>query len=283
MVFMQHIISDFNINKIYNIEQETMQRWMRRIFLSYNDAPFHNFKHSFCVTQMIYAMLKTLDLSAKLAPLDIFILLFSGACHDLDHTGFNNTFHINAQTELALRYNDASPLENHHSATAFHILQDEDCNILKNMEPSDYLTFRRGVIRCILATDLAKHDAILDEFIAVLPLFDFKNNNHKLLLSMILIKIADISNEARPVECANIWMECLFQEYFHQSDVEKFKGLQVTPYMDRETVSKCKSQIAFIKTLLLPLIKSLHTLCPGSKEITRAVQRNMNHYMLRDK
>lgn len=30
---------------------------------------------------------------------------------------------INARTELALRYNDISPLENHHCAVAFEILE----------------------------------------------------------------------------------------------------------------------------------------------------------------
>lgn len=32
-------------------------------------------------------------------------------------------FQINARTELALRYNDMSPLENHHCAIAFEILE----------------------------------------------------------------------------------------------------------------------------------------------------------------
>lgn len=34
-----------------------------------------------------------------------------------------NLFQINARTELALRYNDISPLENHHCAVAFEILE----------------------------------------------------------------------------------------------------------------------------------------------------------------
>lgn len=33
-------------------------------------------------------------------------------------------FQINARTELALRYNDISPLENHHCAVAFEILEE---------------------------------------------------------------------------------------------------------------------------------------------------------------
>lgn len=81
---------------------------------------------------------------------DLLIMLTSAVCHDLDHTGYNNAyqvgwvlclhrrpptpikvfsaagptvFQINARTELALRYNDISPLENHHCAVAFEILE----------------------------------------------------------------------------------------------------------------------------------------------------------------
>ena len=38
--------------------------------------------------------------------------------------------------ELALLYNDLSPLENHHLATSFKVLQRKDCNFLKRM-PKD--------------------------------------------------------------------------------------------------------------------------------------------------
>lgn len=33
------------------------------------------------------------------------------------------SYQINARTELAIRYNDKSPLENHHCAVAFQILE----------------------------------------------------------------------------------------------------------------------------------------------------------------
>ena len=35
-------------------------------------------------------------------------------------------------------------------------------------------------------------------------------------LMMILIKVADISNEVRPMDVANQWLECLLEEYFQQ-------------------------------------------------------------------
>ena len=49
------------------------------------------------------------------------------SCFDLTYYlifNFSNiySYQINAQTELAIRYNDISPLENHHAAIAFEII-----------------------------------------------------------------------------------------------------------------------------------------------------------------
>ena len=46
------------------------------------------------------------------------------------------SYQINARTELALRYNDVSPLENHHCAIAFKILSNPDLNIFANVGDS---------------------------------------------------------------------------------------------------------------------------------------------------
>lgn len=35
-------------------------------------------------------------------------------------------------------------------------------------------------------------------------------------LMMILIKVSDISNEARPMEVAEPWLDCLLQEFYNQ-------------------------------------------------------------------
>jgi 3'5'-cyclic nucleotide phosphodiesterase len=51
---------------------------------------------------------------------------------------------------------------------------------------------------------------------------------------MVLIKVADISNEARPMEVAEPWLDRLLQEFFAQSAAEKMEGLPVTPFMVRD-------------------------------------------------
>lgn len=58
-----------------------------------------------------------------MTPLDIFLLFVSGAAHDIDHPGTNNFFETKTRSKLALLYNDAAVLENHHTASFFFLLE----------------------------------------------------------------------------------------------------------------------------------------------------------------
>lgn len=101
---------------------------------------------------------------------------------------------------------------------------------------------------------------------------------------MVLIKCCDISNEVRPTEVAEPWVDCLLEEYFMQvkqnafllfiqdertkkkrnflacalqSDREKTEGLPVAPFMDRDKVTKPTAQIGFIKFVLIPMFETV--------------------------
>lgn len=42
---------------------------------------------------------------------------------------------------------------------------------------------REGIIRCILATDMARHNEILTQFQEIVPNFDYTNESHTNLVS----------------------------------------------------------------------------------------------------
>eukprot|EP00057_Strongylocentrotus_purpuratus_P026302 XP_011680776.1 PREDICTED: high affinity cGMP-specific 3',5'-cyclic phosphodiesterase 9A [Strongylocentrotus purpuratus] len=238
MLLLQQMYIDLDFIAKFNIEMPILQNFLFEVFRHYNNVPFHNFKHCFCVSQM-----------------------------------------VNAGTELALRYNDISPLENHHCSVAFKILEKPHCNIFKNLSPEIFKQVREGIIRCILATDMAKHNEILNGFKDIISTFDFSNKVHKDLLTKICIKVADISNEARPMDVAEPWIDCLLQEFFNQSDMEKLEGLPVAPFMDREKVTKHTSQTGFIRFVLLPLFESLGLLFPKLDEhIIEPVRTALKYY-----
>ena len=52
------------------------------------------------------------------------------------------SYQINARTEIAVRYNDISPLENHHCAISFKILSQPECNIFANCTPEVFKQIR---------------------------------------------------------------------------------------------------------------------------------------------
>ncbi|XP_012944445.1 high affinity cGMP-specific 3',5'-cyclic phosphodiesterase 9A isoform X1 [Aplysia californica] len=297
LILLRQMYIDLNLIGKLNIDINVLHEWLYEVYRNYNIVPFHNFKHCFMVAQMMYGLTWLIDLPSKLDTLEIFTLITSAICHDLDHPGYNNAYQINAKTELALRYNDISPLENHHCAVAFDILKKDKTNITKDFSRDQFKRFRDGMIRCILATDMAKHNEILNSFKTIIPYFDFNDKEHKSVLMMvlmkvsdisnearplsvampwldcllteffnqlmmILIKVADISNEARPMAVAEPWLDCLLQEFFNQSDLEKLEGLPVAPFMDREKVSKSSSQVGFIKFVLLPLFETVGKLFP---------------------
>ncbi|XP_078002632.1 high affinity cGMP-specific 3',5'-cyclic phosphodiesterase 9A isoform X5 [Phascolarctos cinereus] len=234
---------------------------------NYRNNPFHNFRHCFCVTQMMYCMISLCFLQEKFSQMDILVLMTAAICHDLDHPGYNNTYQINARTELAIRYNDISPLENHHCAVAFQIISQPECNIFSNITTEDFKKIRQEIITLILATDMARHAEILDSFKEKMENFDYTNAEHMIYLKMILIKCCDISNEVRPMEVAEPWVDCLLEEYFMQSDREKSEGLPVAPFMDRDKVTKPTAQIGFIKFVLIPMFETVTKLFPMVEEL----------------
>ncbi|XP_069437802.1 high affinity cGMP-specific 3',5'-cyclic phosphodiesterase 9A isoform X2 [Ovis canadensis] len=264
---LEHMYHDLGLVRDFSINPITLKRWLLCVHDNYRNNPFHNFRHCFCVAQMMYSMIWCCGLQEKFSQMDILVLMTAAICHDLDHPGYNNTYQINARTELAVRYNDISPLENHHCAVAFQILNQPECNIFSNVSPEGFKQIRQGMITLILATDMARHAEIMDSFKEKMENFDYSNKEHMTLLKMILIKCCDISNEVRPMEVAEPWVDCLLEEYFMQSDREKSEGLPVAPFMDRDKVTKATAQIGFIKFVLIPMFETVTKLFPVVEEL----------------
>ncbi|KAL5019659.1 hypothetical protein ScPMuIL_002551 [Solemya velum] len=265
---LEHMYHELGLVQEFNINPITLKRWLLCVQENYRNNPFHNFRHCFCVTQMMYGMIHLCTLWEKMSREDLGILMTSAVCHDLDHPGYNNTYQINARTELAIRYNDISPLENHHCAVAFKILSNPECNIFGNVDKDTFKRLRAGITSLILATDMAKHGDIMSNFKAKIEQgFDYNNSEHIDTLKMLLIKCCDISNEVRPMEVSEPWVDCLLEEYFNQSDREKSEGLPVAPFMDREKVTKPSAQIGFIKFVLIPMFETVSQLCTELNEV----------------
>lgn len=231
----------------------------------HSDVQYHNFTHAFDVTQTIYAYICTGNLTEMMDDLDIFVLLVSALCHDMDHMGVNNAFHSKAETPLGLLYSASgtgSVLETHHCSVAIAILSDPRFNIFAGLDEVTHKSAWNMLINAILATDMAKHGEICRKFEAMVGVFDKGDAEQRRLLAYMLLKCADISNVTKPFSVAKTWGMRLTEEFFAQGDKERLLWTSVTPYMDRTRQTLAHSQLGFINAVAQPVFSLLSKMRP---------------------
>uniref|UniRef100_H2YGD4 High affinity cGMP-specific 3',5'-cyclic phosphodiesterase 9A n=1 Tax=Ciona savignyi TaxID=51511 RepID=H2YGD4_CIOSA len=280
---IQYIIAmfkDLHILDALGITVSRLRDWLLAVEQNYRNVQFHNFRHAFCVTQMMYFMVCELNLLQKMSTLQIGILLVACICHDLDHPGLSNLYHQKAHTELSVLYKNKSVLEHHHCAIAFQILAVNDLNIFLNLSKGQFSEASHIIIQLILATDMAIHNQICDQFnVIVKSGFNISDPEHMMSLQKILIKCCDISNEVRPLSYSEPWVDFLFEEFFSQADRERREGLSVANFMKRSQVHKAADQLKFIRGIILPLFTCLGKVFPDvNTKILHSLQQSIQYY-----
>ncbi|XP_059843623.1 cGMP-inhibited 3',5'-cyclic phosphodiesterase 3A isoform X3 [Hypanus sabinus] len=208
---------------------------------------------------------------ANVPALELMALYVAAAMHDYDHPGRTNAFLVATSAPQAVLYNDRSVLENHHAASAWNLfMSQQEYNFLVNLDHVEFKRFRFLVIEAILATDLKKHFDFLAEFNAkvneeVGPGIDWANENDRLLVCQMCIKLADINGPAKCKELHLRWTEGIVNEFYEQGDEESSLGLPISPFMDRSSPQLAKLQESFITHIVGPLCNSYNSagLIPG--------------------
>ncbi|XP_068607893.1 cGMP-inhibited 3',5'-cyclic phosphodiesterase 3B [Brachionichthys hirsutus] len=210
-------------------------------------------------------------LAWNIPALELMALYVAAAMHDYDHPGRTNAFLVATNAPQAVLYNDRSVLENHHAASAWGLfLSRPEFNFLVNLDHVEFKRFRFLVIEAILATDLKKHFDFLAEFNAKVndvnsPGIDWTNENDRLLVCQVCIKIADINGPAKVRDLHLKWTEGIVNEFYEQGDEEAQLGLPISPFMDRSSPQLAKLQESFITHIVGPLCNSYDAagLLPG--------------------
>ena len=139
--------------------------WECHYYYERNGAPFHNFKHAVNVCHAGGYFIEEIPaLRESRDRLGILSLLVACLAHDLDHRGMTNSFEVGSQSDIAIRYFDNSPLENHHAAILFKILSNPQYDIFKSIPEDKLKEIKLNIIENILATDMKVHFPMLADF-----------------------------------------------------------------------------------------------------------------------
>lgn len=223
--------------------------------------PYHNFKHAFSVLNTIFYVIKTSDSFLYFGDQGVAAMILSALCHDLDHPGNNNDFEINTNSELALKYNNKSVLENHHCFVFFSLLQNEKFNILKEMSKAEMNVFRNICVELFIMTDPKFHFEMLAKFQMLLKKFEkeefHQEKNFECFISLAgnILHGADLCGPTRPREEALEWSKLISYEFESQQKKELEMGLQETQFFKDLQIPKKRAmnELFFVESIVKPL------------------------------
>ncbi|KAG2445732.1 hypothetical protein HXX76_000338 [Chlamydomonas incerta] len=149
----------------FRIKPTKLARLLRTIELGYVDNPYHNSTHAADVLQTFHVLLRGAGLTTHyLDRVGLLAAYFAAFVHDHGHPGLTADFLIATSDPLAVRYNDRSPLENHHGASFFSMLLQPDMNVLAHLTQPEKNAFRKQVLDLVMATDMKQHFTLLSHF-----------------------------------------------------------------------------------------------------------------------
>lgn len=278
-------------------EQQRMQRFIGAVEKEYLPVPFHSFAHAVDVTHSTARLMNVISSESFLTDLDQFVLLVAAVAHDLGHPGVNNAFLSDIGHELALQYNDRSPLENMHCAKLYTIVANPLMNVFAKLTKEQYKDARKHCIEVILHTDMMGHGAMVKDLqmtyqmnqevfssgidspmvngsnLAELEIFTQAET--KLLVMECILHSADVSNPCRTWDTTYAWAVVCLEEFFAQGDQEKMLGIPVQFLNDRDKLNKPNSQIGFIEFMIAPFFAAQIRLWPSLRELGDNLGNNL--------
>jgi len=275
------------------INLDNLDKFLLNARKGYKNNPYHKSLHGVDVMLSIATYIRPSNLIeiAHFSWIDVLSILVSGLLHDIGHPGYNNNFQIMSKSELAMIYNDISVLENYHISEASKLIRKNDCNILSNLSESELKTFRKRLIENILATDMVFHPKIQSVIKSKVTLWNkekdtfIKKDSESLFdeqqdVLNFIIHTADISHSSKKFESSYKWSMLLMEEFWNQGDLEKAKGMKISFLCDRTTAEVPKSQIGFIRGLIVPLFEVLVDFLPELNYLSQNIEDNLVEWNL---
>ncbi len=167
-----HLIAELELN------EAKLRRFLKSIQKAYQDLPYHNYLHATDVTQTAFHICTDGFLleSVAISNLGSLAMLIGATIHDVGHPGVTGKFLIANSAPLAIQYNDSSPLENMHLATAFTLWGESANNFTEKMPRILYKDLRKMIIDMVLSTDNDMHFTLVGKLNEMIANGDLSSN-----------------------------------------------------------------------------------------------------------
>ena len=259
-----HMFAKLGVLEAFSLSPEKLVAFICAVRKKYRRIPYHNFMHCVDVTQTLFTYLTEGACADLLTPLDCLGLLVCGLLHDVDHMGLNNSFHFKTESPMGILSSAsgaASVLEVHHCNIGLQLLELDPFNVFATLTKEQLGEVYPVIISSILATDMAKHDEVLEQM-TELEEYDKDNPEHRKLLCNLLLKAADISNITKPFSISRKWGVCVTEEFHMQGTEGRMPETGPTPLDHEMCLELAVGQCDFINNVGIKLYELLARLIP---------------------
>jgi hypothetical protein len=278
-------IKRFGIGADLCLNNEILTVYLEELEGKYFQNPYHNNAHGADVMCSFLYLVTTTEIVGKMNSVEVLACILACLGHDVSHKAKTNRFLIMTRDELSVLYNDISILEMMHASTIFQLFRNTATNFLP--EPfENFAWFRKIIIEMILATDMAKYFDQLGYFKTkyLNQAVTLENCETRLDMFKMLIKCSDIGHSAKKTELHEKWCGLIMDEFFAQGDLEKSLKLTVSMFCDRINTNIPKSQVGFIKNIVMPLFNSVCAILHSEKVEESCIKQlvmNVNYWQLK--
>lgn len=276
----------------HNVAAKTLLRFVSAVEGRYLANPFHNFSHGLDVLHTVAVSFSLVNSENFIPDTTQFWMMVAALAHDVGHLGVNNQFLIETSHELALKYNDTSPMENMHCSLLFKLTSDPEADIFSKVERTLYQEMRKGIISVILHTDMGKHNDMVKELGVLYQMhsdtFDSLSPgtavagspSYLQLILNAMVHMADLGNPTKPWNLCHQLAYLLLDEFFAQGDQERAAGIPVQMLNDRSKVNKPNSQVGFIEFMITPIVEVVVCLFPQLDGLSLRLSQNVQNWAL---
>lgn len=270
-----HLIKMIPDIESLSIDFSKLQDYLRIVEEGHKRHPYHGPHHVASVVQRFHLLLRNgLMQTGILDPLSTMACYIAAAVHDYGHTGFTNDYLVRTQHPFALTYNDIACHENYHCYAAMKLLLKKEFAFLERKE--DYMNLRKLVIAMVLETDMARHFEAIERFKS-LP-FEIKENRDRDTILKLTLKCADLSHCGIDFATHRRWVDLLNEEFWAQGDLQKGRGMEVSPLMSRDGPGLSSTQAGFIEVIVMPMFQAFVDRYPDARPMLSYAQRNLDSW-----
>ena len=315
-----HLLSVSGLPRKFNVPIDTLRRLVFLVMRKYHaSVTYHNFYHATDVFQTTFAFLYEGHCDQLFTPLQQYTLLLACLFHDMGHLGLNNAFHLKTESTVGIvtaSVHSGSVMELRHCGLMSTLLEALP-GVFGTTSPQEQKWIRKALVRVIMATDMSRHIELTKQFDSMFtdPASYLGNkppsewpapeeghpdphetqgagitaganvaDEHVLVALDMVLKLADVSNVAKPHKVARRWGSLVTEEFYTQGDEERRLGLEPIPTFDRRKAdgptALANSQIGFINFMVKPMYVSCQKkLFPGLEWWLQCMFANIDLYV----